>query len=173
MSNARKEVLDGLYTCGAGQIRNPRSRRCVRADGRLGRALHAAAQALRTNGAAKPCPKGVYDAATGKCTRDKARAAALRDLQARYRLASGYNGESAATAKLVAGQAFGKAVAADAVATLQAQLARARAEIDDLRNRLALCQSAPANVAAVFDRPPPQGPPRRKPRYPAIRDLGY
>ena len=113
-SGAKKEVLDRLYTCGRGRIRNPRTDRCVQAKGPLGQALHATALALRAGQSLKQCNKGVYDPAAGECTTDRNRASALRELVARHQLARGSNGNARAMAKLITSQAIGKALAANA-----------------------------------------------------------
>ena len=123
-SAARKQVLDRLDTCGPGQIRNPRTDRCVRRDKPLGRALHAAAQALRAGAPKMPaCPKGgeAYDPAARACTADRYRAPALRELLTRYAWAEAANrggagnsgANSAAVARLITSQALAKAAAAN------------------------------------------------------------
>lgn len=113
-SGAKKEVLDRLYTCGAGRIRNPRTDRCVKASGPLGRALNAAAVSLRAGESLKRCNKGAYDPGAQECTTDKHRVSALRELTARYQLARGSNGNSRAMSKLITSQAISKALAANA-----------------------------------------------------------
>lgn len=109
-----QRILDQLYTCGTGKIRNPRTDRCVQASGPLGRALNAAAVALRAGESPKRCSRGFFDPAAQKCTTNKARIAALRELTARYQLGRGSNGNSRAMSKLITSQAISKALAANA-----------------------------------------------------------
>ena len=148
-------MLDALYTCGTAQVRNPRTDRCVRLDGALGRGLHAAAKALRAGAEIKKCHKGAFDPSVGRCIADTNRAAALRELLARYALASGSsNRNAAALSSMVTSQALAKAAAADARAErneagsmfqqlagystdLQRQLAEAQSRALNLQQRLA------------------------------------
>lgn len=144
MSSERSKVLDRLYTCGSGKIRNPRTDRCVRVSKPLGAALHAAAQTLRTKGTLPACNKGVYDASAQQCTSDKSRAGALRELASRYRLAAGSNGNAASTAKFITSQAFAKAVAANARrgdAQLAEYLEEMQAMMLDMQRRLTNAES--------------------------------
>lgn len=138
---ARKQVLDRLDTCGAGRIRNPRTDRCVRRDRPLGRALVAAAQALRAGAEMPACAKAgeAYDHAEQGCTSDRYRAPALRDLLTRYEWAraannSGTTGldDSRALARLIASQALAKATAANNRRSHAADLTEAGAMVERL-----------------------------------------
>lgn len=78
------DVLARLASCGPGQVRNPRTDRCLKASGPTGRALAAAAEAMRSGGHLPACRRGVHDHASGRCTTERYRAEALRVLWARY-----------------------------------------------------------------------------------------
>ncbi len=139
--SSRKQVLDRLDTCGPGKIRNPRTDRCVRRDQPLGRALHAAAEALRAGTRLPACaPAGqAYDPAAKGCTSDRYRAPALRDLMTRYAWAAAANNSgrtsaknSAALSRLIASQALAKAAAANNRRSHAANLGEAGAIIEGL-----------------------------------------
>lgn len=85
--------------CKAGYVRNPRTDRCVKADGLLGRTILAATRAIAAGEApARQCPGAQeYDYATGQCV-DGGRALALRELARRGRMERRVSNANAAVA---------------------------------------------------------------------------
>lgn len=86
-------------SCKKGMIRNPRTARCVKGGGLLGRTITAATQALASGTAPTRACGGAsrYDYATATCVSD-ARAAVLAELERRARLERRVSDANAASA---------------------------------------------------------------------------
>lgn len=105
-------AFNDMYTCPRGEIRNPRTGRCVMTKRPLGAALNAAVQALKKGQAWPECPSsnGVHDFASGQCVTNTSRVGSLRSLKAAWSLV---NKSNSAHAKLLTSRAFAAAVASN------------------------------------------------------------
>lgn len=113
--NLGRSVFGNLYTCKEGEIRNPRTDRCLKLNLSLGKTVEATYKTLAQNGKLPvSCPNGQeWDASLGKCTANRSKVAVIRTMVSMVSRSANANESSArALSKLIASHALSKAAAA-------------------------------------------------------------
>jgi hypothetical protein len=132
--------------CPAGTVRNPRTYRCVKVTRPLGAAIQAAARVLAANGSLSACedPSKEFDPHIGRCTDDRPRVLALREVK---RLARNEAATARTLASAIAATAVSKATRRNSHDALVSEVARLQRELEE-------CRRAAYKPAAAAARPP-------------------
>lgn len=126
-------MFEDVFTCGNGLVRNPSSARCVRTSRSLGRAIKAAAEALRRGEVPSPCTAGAYNFSRKECVSQAAIAKALAKM---HRESSGADKNTRLISKLLASQALSRSAYASNLSNARALAGAAFAAKKETNRRL-------------------------------------